>query len=377
MSEENEIVVDFVSDPRPLDLIGNQNMSRDTRDPLNSDSVKESTRIVSDTTLTLDDPTYNLVDSYAQPPPLPILEFFNSAKSVDISDEIKSVVLDALKNVSINGVYPQVSGSSIDFQISDTRESASEKWNYANATANLQESSQTATFDFQIQGPTQQLAESEIEKVHFSDSDIRAMLEEARKMGLLVTVPQSTQNNQNNQNNQQPATQANANSGNGANTNADVINPNSRPVRDRDSDTANPNSRPVRDRDSDTANPNSRPVTKDRELRASRLTPSISPVEASKEVVQTMPVLMRRADVKQPMVAYIMGKGFEEINDDNGGWLFQDLTGSQTNYPPEEYWYPDVFPNMPTEDGLYLLGVTIESDKPQLSWVRSDVCKDA
>jgi hypothetical protein len=103
----------------------------------------------------------------------------------------------------------------------------------------------------------------------------------------------------------------------------------------------------------------------------------MSPVETSKEVVQTMPVLMRRADVKQPMVAYIMGKGFEEINDDNGGWLFQDLTGSQANYPVEEYWYPDVFPNMPNEDGLYLLGVTIESDKPQLSWVRSDVCKDA
>ena len=155
---------------------------------------------------------------------------------------------------------------------------------------------------------------------------------------------------------------------------SDTANPDARPVRDRDSDTANPNARPLRDRDSDTANPNARPVGRDRENNASRLTPSISPVEASKEAVQTIPVLMRRADLEEPMVAYILGKGYEGITDSTDNKLFKSLSGSQTSFSTEEYWYPDVFPKFPESNGLYVLGISVSGTSVDFNWVETEQC---
>jgi hypothetical protein len=397
MSAENEISIDLVSDTRPLDLIGNQNTSRDARDPLNSEPAKGSTETVSNNPTIFNLPTsFNIEETVTQnPPPLPQLEFFAGAQSNSTSDEVRSLVLDVLKNVSINGVYPQVSGGSIDFQLDTPRESASEKWDYVNAAANQITFEQSRTQDsipntqpnnsgqvFEIQSPTLQLTRQEIQRVNMSDGDVRAILDAARDNSTLVRVPpQGSNNTQPNQPTQTAQQNQPQQAGRPvADTNPNVANPESRPVRDRDSDTANPNARPVRDRDSDTANPSSRPVGGERETNASRLTPSISPVEASKEAVQTIPVLMRRADLAEPMVAYIMGKGYENVDNNEDNILFKNLQGSQTNYPSNEYWYPDVFPKMPepkAQKKTYVLGVEIETDPqtpPKLRWLPTGPC---
>jgi len=434
MSAENEISIDLVSDTRPLDLIGNQNTSRDARDPLNSEPAKGSTETVSSNPTIIDLPTsFNVGEMVNQnPPPLPQLEFFAGAQPNSISDEVRSLVLDVLKNVSINGVYPQVSGGSIDFQLDTPRESASEKWDYVNSAANQITFEQSRTQDsipntqpnnsvqaFEIQSPTLQLSRQEIQRVNMSDGDVRAILDVARDNGTLVRVPpQGSNNTQPNQqrdangvnpsvgepnnrtqqptNNNQQAPQNTPQNGTNAqalnqpaqtaqqnqpqqvgmpvaDTNPNVANPNARPVGDRDSDTANPNARPLRDRDSDTANTKAKPVSNDREIMASRLTPSAAPVEAAKEGVQTIPVLMRRADLKQPMIAYIFGKGYENVSESENNKLFNSISGTQASYGTEEYWYPDVFPPIPSDSNVYILGV-VGGSSPNLFWAKTDTC---
>ena len=162
---------------------------------------------------------------------------------------------------------------------------------------------------------------------------------------------------------------------------SETANPNSRALKDS-SETANPNSRALKD-SSETANPNSRPLKKDdadgqKEGGGGSDKKDVkdegTQIDA-KEVASAFPVKMRRADLKDPVIAFMMSAGIDDIDDNAGNNLFKPQNGTSP-FTTMEYWYPDVFPKMPSTKGVYGLGVELKEDDgvPELKWLEIEDC---
>ena len=101
-------------DPRGQNIIPSTNIIRDAADPNSADAVR------------------------ANPPPLinqNPQQFFlsNVETTVMPKDEVGKIVVDILRNTSINGVFPTVTGGTIDFSLPTS--TASEKWSQQNWTS--------------------------------------------------------------------------------------------------------------------------------------------------------------------------------------------------------------------------------------------------
>jgi hypothetical protein len=128
MSGENNI--DFKSEPdnRANDLLANKALPN-PRDPVGSPQTLEAVRTVANQAPpSTENP---LAPQSTQIPALPILSSFFGATDAVTPDTVKGMFMDAMKNVTINGVSPNISGGSIDFNV-ETKSSASQQWNSAN-----------------------------------------------------------------------------------------------------------------------------------------------------------------------------------------------------------------------------------------------------
>jgi hypothetical protein len=160
---------------------------------------------------------------------------------------------------------------------------------------------------------------------------------------------------------------------------SETANPNSRELKDS-SETANPNSRALKD-SSETANPNSRPLKKDdgdgRKEKGEGSDKKDVKDEGTqldaKEIASAFPIKMRRADLKDPVIAFMMSAGMDDINNGADNNLFKPQNGT-SHFTTNEYWYPDVFPKMPTNNGIFVLGVNIQGETPDLLWIKTDQC---
>jgi len=127
MSDGNKIEFKAESDSRPIDIITNQTNVSAARDPAQTPAAKEAVQTVaSQAPLSYENP---VAPQSTQPPPLPPLPFLPAEPPS--GNEVKNIVLDALKSITINGVSPQINGGSIDFNV-ETKPSASQQWNSAN-----------------------------------------------------------------------------------------------------------------------------------------------------------------------------------------------------------------------------------------------------
>ena len=133
MSQNNDniISIPLITDTRPIDLVKHQK-DRLPPETVRPDPVPQQEGTVSsqqEITIPLD-PRLNLTrETPAFDIPLPLPVFPDN-------QDIRSIVLDTLKNISINGISPQISGSSIAFNIPESPYSASQLWGLMN-TANV------------------------------------------------------------------------------------------------------------------------------------------------------------------------------------------------------------------------------------------------
>ena len=127
MSGENNIEFKSEPDNRPNDLLAKEAGSN-PRDPARSPESVEAVRTVaSQAPQSTENP---LAPQSTQIPALPVLSFFGATEAVT-PDTVKGMFMDAMKNVTINGVSPNINGGSIDFNV-ETKSSASQQWNSVN-----------------------------------------------------------------------------------------------------------------------------------------------------------------------------------------------------------------------------------------------------
>lgn len=143
MSQNNDniISIPLLTDTRPIDLVKHQKdkLPPETARP---DATPQREVVMGgqqETTVPLDQ-RLNLsreTPTFDTPLPLPVFPD---------NQDIRSIVLDTLKNISINGISPQISGSSIAFNIPESTHSASQLWglmNTANVLGDVSSSTQT------------------------------------------------------------------------------------------------------------------------------------------------------------------------------------------------------------------------------------------
>ena len=132
MSGENNIEFKPEPDNRGTDILKDKARAN-PRDPAQSPESIEAVRTVaSQAPQSTENP---LAPQSTQIPALPILSSFFGATEAVTADTVKGAVMDALKNVTINGVSPNINGGSIDFNV-ETKPSASQQWNQANGINN-------------------------------------------------------------------------------------------------------------------------------------------------------------------------------------------------------------------------------------------------
>lgn len=131
-NNDNTINIPLITDTRPVDLIKHQK-DRLAPETMRPDSIPQQEGDVGsqqETTIPLD-PRLNLTrgaPAFDIPLPLPVFSD---------NQDIRSIVLDTLKNISINGISPQISGSSIAFNIPESPYSASQMWGLMNNASEL------------------------------------------------------------------------------------------------------------------------------------------------------------------------------------------------------------------------------------------------
>lgn len=126
MAGENNIEFKTEPDNRPNDILADKARSGNARDPVQSPESVEAVRTVAQQNPSSENPIVP-----TQAPPLPVLSFFSPSDSGNTNDLIRAAVVDFFKNVTVNGESPNISGSSIDFNVSP-RTPASQQWNEAN-----------------------------------------------------------------------------------------------------------------------------------------------------------------------------------------------------------------------------------------------------
>ena len=160
---------------------------------------------------------------------------------------------------------------------------------------------------------------------------------------------------------------------------SELANPKSKALKDS-SELANPKSRALKD-SSETANPRSRPLEKNSTNESDKKSIDKNIEDAQKEGEQmeakevggVFPVLMRRGNYSTPMVAFLMSSGVDDVKDKSEIFKALQGEGNGGSFSTNEYWYPDVYPAMPTDSNVYLLGV-VGGSSPKLFWAKTDTC---
>ena len=284
------------TDPRGQNIIPSTNIIRDAGDPNSADTVR------------------------ANPPPVnqnPQQFFLGGVETTTMpKDEVGKIVVDVLRNTSINGVFPTVTGGTIDFSLPTS--TASEKWSQQNWTGMSMSTytnntptnhSNVAVFSASNSATDEsKIASSESKARPVSDSNVEIANSRARPV-LDSNVEVS-----------------NSRSKSVSDSNVEVANSRARPVSDSKIETANSKSTPLTDSDRRVANPMSNTLSRRRSN------------EQALDVNGVTPLYVKAADGSSAMVVYIQDSHTISIDPDTetGDTIIDSMSNSQLG--PSEYF---------------------------------------
>jgi hypothetical protein len=251
------------TDPRGQNIIPSTNVIRDAGDPNSADTVR------------------------ANPPPVnqnPQQFFLGGIETATMpKDEVGKIVVDVLRNTSINGVFPTVTGGTIDFSLPTS--TASEKWSQQNWTGMSMSTytnnaptnhSNVAVFSANNSATDEsKIASSESKARPVSDSNVEI---------------------------------ANSRSRSVSDSNVEIANSRSRPVSDSNVEVANSRARPISDSKIEVANSKATPLTDSDRRVANPMSNTLSrrrSNEQAGDVNTVTPLYVKSADGSSAMVVYM------------------------------------------------------------------------
>lgn len=289
------------SDPRGLNLIASANVARDSVDPNSAETVR----------------------SAPQPPPAsPNLQqfFLGGIESTTIpKDEVGKIVVDVLRNTSINGVFPTVTGGTIDFTLPAS--TASEKWSQQNWTG-MTMSAYTNNF------PTALNNMAVVSSSNSATDESKIIGSESKSKPLDNNVEVS-----------------NSRSRAVLDSNIDVANSKSRAVSDSNVEVANSRARPVSDSkieiNKSTVNSRSTPLTDSDRRVANPMSNSLSRRRSNEQAMDlngVTPLYVKSADGSSAMVLYIQDSHTISIDPDTtiGDTIKDSMSGDDIS--PSQYF---------------------------------------
>ena len=352
-------------DPRGRHIISSANAIRDASDPNASESVRSGFAI----------------PSSAQ-------HFFPSdSGNFSSKDELSKLIVDVLRNTSINGVYPTVTGGNIDFAL--PKNTASEQWseqNWFNMSGRLSESKATPVFTGNIQitnSKATPVANSGIEVANSKSTPIA-------NSGIEVANSKST-----------PIANsgievANSKSTSIANSGIEVANSKSTPIANSGIEVANSRSTPISESNIEVANSRSTPISEsnievsksvvnaksvpitDSDRRVANPTSNTQSRRRGSEVacdVNTVtPIYVRSADDSAAMIIYIQESHVISVDPEKS--VFNAIQDSMAGdeVPTSQYFLAGGIPKPPSSTGLFILGVENEGGKSKMRWVSTNDC---
>jgi hypothetical protein len=290
------ITVPDNTDPRGQNIIPSTNVIRDAGDPNSADTVRSN------------------------PPPVnqnPQQFFLGGVETTTMpKDEVGKIVVDVLRNTSINGVFPTVTGGTIDFSLPTS--TASEKWSQQNWTGMSMSTytnnaptnhSNVAVFSANNSATDEsKIASSESKARPVSDSNVEI---------------------------------ANSRSRSVSDSNVEIANSRSRPVSDSNVEVANSRSRPVSDSKIEVANSKATPLTDSDRRVANPMSNTLSrrrSNEQAGDVNTVTPLYVKSADGSSAMVVYMHEAHTISIDPDTtAGDTITDSMSGETIAPSQYF----------------------------------------
>jgi hypothetical protein len=382
------ITVPDNTDPRGQNIIQSANTTRDSGDPNSADVVRSKPP-----TTNQNPQQFSLGDTG-----VPAIQntqpfFLGGAETVALSKEdVSKMVVDAIRNTSINGVYPTVTGGSIDFSLPTS--TASEQWsqqnwsvidsnfqiaNSKNASlgssaqgvnsgnlslmgSNLQiANSRNAPLDGNTQIANSKVAPSIESNAQIANSKVAPSVENNSQIANSKVAPSVESNSQIANSRSVPAIASNSQIANASSapliaSNSQIANARSTPLIDSNSQVANARSVPLIASNSQIANARSAPLIDSNarvaNSRSSPLTDSDRRVanpqsntlsrrrsnEQALDVNGVTPLYVKSADGKSAMVVYIQDSHTISIDPDTSiGDTIKDSM-SKADIGPSEYF---------------------------------------
>jgi hypothetical protein len=251
------------TDLRGQNIISSTNVIRDAGDPNSADTVR------------------------ANPPPVnqnPQQFFLGGIETATMpKDEVGKIVVDVLRNTSINGVFPTVTGGTIDFSLPTS--TASEKWSQQNWTGMSMSTytNNAPTNHSNVAVFSANNSATDESKIASSESKARPVLDSN------VEVSNSRSRSVLDSN----VEVANSKSKAVLDSNVEVANSRSRPVSDSKIEVVNSKSTPLTDSDRRVANPMSNTLSRRRSN------------EQAGDVNTVTPLYVKSADGSSAMVVYM------------------------------------------------------------------------
>jgi hypothetical protein len=284
------------TDLRGQNIIPSTNIIRDAGDPNSADTVR------------------------ANPPPVnqnPQQFFLGGIETATMpKDEVGKIVVDVLRNTSINGVFPTVTGGTIDFSLPTS--TASEKWSQQNWTGMSMSTytnnaptdhSNVAVFSANNSATDEsKIASSESKARPVSDSNVEI---------------------------------ANSRSRSVSDSNVEIANSRSRPVSDSNVEVANSRARPISDSKIEVANSKATPLTDSDRRVANPMSNTLSRRRSNEQALDVngvTPLYVKSADGSSAMVIYIQDS--HTISVDPNTTAGDTITDSMTNetIAPSQYF---------------------------------------
>ena len=251
------------TDPRGQNIIPSTNVIRDAGDPNSADTVR------------------------ANPPPVNqnSQQFFLGGIETTTmpKDEVGKIVVDVLRNTSINGVFPTITGGTIDFSLPTS--TASEKWSQQNWTG-----MSMSTYTNNAPTNHSNVAVFSASNSATDESKITSSESKAR--------PVSNSN----------VEVANSRARSVSDSNVEVANSRARSVSDSNVEVANSRARPISDSKIEVVNSKSTPLTDSDRRVANPMSNALSrrrSNEQAGDVNTVTPLYVKSADGSSAMVVYI------------------------------------------------------------------------
>ena len=284
------------TDNRGSNIISAVTANRDAQNPTSTESARAHSKPPAPAVPSWSSGSF--MDGVNNAPPMPNLTTtppqFNAFDGGISREEVGKIVVGVLQNVSINGVYPTVSGGSIDFPISDNAapsQWAQQNWlgvSLSTLTDNVPSSQANAavvgfnvaaTQDSKgsiIESSSQPVTDSKVGAINAGSAPVVDSKMESSNSGL-APITDSKVGAVNS--GSAPVVDSKIGAATSSNTpitdsRIEVTNSRSRPVVDSNSEVTNSRSRPVVDSNSEVANSRSKPVTDSKiEVANSKATP--------------------------------------------------------------------------------------------------------